>query len=225
VTVCLQGGGELSPGCREMDGRLAALAEGPWVVTTLAGEVGRQYTRTNAQAVGHFRELGVEVVDAPDVRQDPDGALAALRSARTVVLPGGSPSRLLQNLTETPLGQLLVDLVADGGSVMGASAGAMVLCEWTVLPDRPDVEGRPTVARGLGVVPGTVVVPHWRGPRQDWLTAIDGLPEPVEVLGLPEESGVLLTGGTMTGLGQRPTRLVSRDTDVAVGQSVPWDRT
>ena len=216
--ICLQGGGEFSPGCRDMDAELVRRAGGPVVVTALAGAVGSDYATATANGVRHFRAVGAaEVVAAPDVRTDPEGALAALRGARLVVLPGGSPSRLLEAVQSTPVGRLVLDLLADGGAVMGASAGAMVLCGWTVLPDRP---GGMRVVPGLGAVPGALVVPHWSGGRADWLDAVrTGAPDDTLVLGLPEESGVLVEDGRLTAAGQAPSRLVDQRQDLAPGRT------
>ena len=225
MTVCLQGGGEFSADCRTMDRGLLALTDGPVVVTALAGEVGRDYATATANGVRHFRACGASsVVAAPDVREDPSGAVAAVRSAGLLVLPGGSPSRLLEALTTTDLGDLVREHVAAGRPVMGASAGAMVLCPWTVLPDRRGPGGM-AVAEGLGVVAGLLVVPHWSGgsSRGDWLRAVrEGVPDDVEVIGLAEESGVLVDGAVLTAVGQAPARLVSSDRDLAVGES--WQR-
>jgi cyanophycinase-like exopeptidase len=224
MTVCLQGGGEFSPGCRAMDKRLLDLVDGPVVVTALAGAPGREYDTANAHGVSHFRTCGAdEVVGAPDVRDDSSAALRVLRTARLVVLPGGSPSRLLSALLTTDVGQLLAELVADGGAVMGASAGAMVLGAWTVLPDRRGPQGAVGVAEGLGLVPGVAVVPHWSGgsSRADWLSALASVPGPLRVLGLAEESGVLFHAGTSRALGRSATRIVSEDRDVPVGDELP----
>jgi cyanophycinase-like exopeptidase len=220
--VCLQGGGEFSPGCRAMDKALLDRADMPVVVTALAAEPGRDYRTATDNGVSHYRALGAaEVVAAPDVRDNPVEALAVLRTAGLLVLPGGSPSRLLTALNASPVGELVIDLVAAGGTVMGASAGAMVLCTWTVLPDRRGPTGL-AVAPGLGVVPGALVIPHWSGgsSRGDWLRAIkDGVPDDVAVLGLPEESGVLVAGGVVTAVGQLPTRLVAEERDLPLGDS------
>lgn len=210
--LCLQGGGEFSRGCREMDAALLARADGPVVVSALAGAVGREHDTANANGVRHFRALGADVEAAPDVRTDPEGALAALRRARLLVLPGGSPSRLLDLLQSTGVGDVVRDLLAAGGVVSGSSAGAMVLCAHTVLPDRGLA-----VEPGLGLVPGTVVLPHWTGGREEWLRRV---PSGVRVLGVPEESGVLLEGGTLTAVGQAGTELVGEGRTVAVGESV-----
>ena len=132
-----------------------------------------------------------------------------LRSARLLVLPGGSPGRLLAALLDTPVGQIIKDLLAAGGGVMGSSAGAMALGPWCVLPGRPV-----GVTEGLGAVP-YVTVPHWDGDRTPWLRAIDKhVPADVEVLGIPEESGVLVQGDLLVAVGQRGTRLVRAQRDL-----------
>lgn len=198
-TVCLQGGGEFSAACRAMDADLLVRAGGRVVVTALAGVPGRDYETATANGVRHFIELGArDVVGAADVRESPERALEALRTARLLVLPGGSPARLLDALQTSGVDQLIAELSADGALVMGASAGAMVLCGWLVLPDRGM-----RVVRGLGLVSDVVVVPHWSGERADWLAALEAaIPPQVTVLGVPEESGVLVAGSELTAVGR-----------------------
>jgi cyanophycinase-like exopeptidase len=220
--VLLQGGGEFSLGCRAMDKAFLERTDAPVVVTALASAVGGQYRAASDNGVRHLRALGAsDAVVAPDVRENTAEALAVLRGARTIVLPGGSPSRLLTSLSASPVGALIVDLVKDGGAVLGASAGAMLLGEWTLLPEKRGPVGL-AVVRGLGIVPGVIVVPHWSGgsSRADWLRSIkDGVPAGVEVLGLPEESGVLVEDGVLTAVGQTPTTLVTQERDLPLGES------
>ena len=216
--VCLQGGGEFSRGCREMDAALVRAFPGPVVVTALAGAPGREYDTAGRNGLEHYRAVGArDVRVAPDARADPDGAQRAMAGAGVLVLPGGSPARLLEALQTTPVGERVHEVLDEGGLVVGSSAGAMVVSAWTVLPDRP---GMPVV-RGLGLVPGVLVVPHWTGRRADWVEAArSGTPRGTRVLGLPEESGVLLRGGTATALGQGPTRLVLEEQDLPVGEAL-----
>lgn len=212
-TVLLQGGGEFSAACLPMDAALVRAVPGPVVVTALAGAPGREHDTANRHGVAHYRAAGADdVTSAPDVRSDPEGALAALRRARVVVLPGGSPARLLAALRDTPAGEVIALLLASGGAVMGSSAGAMVLGGRTVLPDRAT-----TVADGLAAVPGVLVVPHWSGPRADWLRAADAQAPGLTVLGLAEESGVLVRDGVLEAVGRAPTRLVREERDLPVG--------
>ena len=222
--ICLQGGGEFSSRCRPMDARVVrrvgdGVGSPRVVVTALAGAPGREAQAAERHGVDHYRSLGADAVAAPDARHDPDGALAALDGADLVVLPGGSPARLLDALQSTPVGAWLVTAVHEGTAVSGASAGAMVLCGWTVLPDQAGQRGV-AVVPALGLVDGVVVVPHWSGggSRGDWLRAIAAtVPEGTEVLGLPEESGVFLLDGRLTAVGQSATHLVASGRDLAPG--------
>lgn len=221
MTLCLHGGAEFGPGSRALDADLVRRAAGRVVVVALAAAPGREYELATANGVRHYRAVGGgDVVGAPDARSAPQEAAEAVRGARLVVLPGGSPSRLLTALRETPVGEALQAAVAGGASVMGASAGAMVLGSWTVLPDRRD-GGHPAVEPALGLAGDVAVVPHWSGgsSRADWLRALGAaLPSTTAVLGLPEESGVLVDGDVLTAVGRQPTRLLGLDVDLPPGQ-------
>lgn len=204
--ICLQGGAEFGRLGAGMDAGLLRLAgDGPVVVTALAGAPGREYDTANRNGVRHFGGLGAaSAVAAPDAREDEANAFAITREAALLVLPGGSPSRLLEALTRTRVGLAVGEVLDRGGVVMGASAGAMVLCEHTWLPDRDGV-----VVPGLGMVPGCLVLPHWQRGRSEQAEAIRRrLPEDAVVLGLPEQSGVLVDGATVTALGHRATTLL-----------------
>lgn len=207
--VCLQGGGEMTPGCRDMDAELLAAAPGPVAVVPLASGQGRDYARTHGHGTRYFAGLGAEVLDVPDPREHGTDALA---EARVVVLPGGSPSRLRKALGSTDVEAALRRVLADGGVVMGASAGAMLLGGWTLLPE----EGLRFVP-ATGIVPSVVVVPHWDGPRVDWLAAV----EQGTVLGIPEQSGVVVADGSCTAVGRRATRLVREASDLRPGDRIP----
>lgn len=205
-----------------MDLDLVRRASGRVVVTALAAEQGRDYDTATANGVRHFRAVGAgDVVGAPDAREDARAALDVIASARLLVLPGGSPSRLLSALRATGVVGLMETLLADGAVVMGASAGAMVLCPWTVLPDRR-AGGGPAVGPGLGLVGGLLVVPHWSGgsSRGDWLRSIAAtVPATTTVLGIPEESGVLVDGDALTATGRGPIHLLHEARDLRPGDS------
>ncbi len=187
--VCLQGGNELTPDCRSMDTLLLdRSAAGPVVVVPLASKPGSDYERTSAHAVSYFRGLGAEVVAAPDARKTPEDALAAVASAGLIVMTGGSPRTLRDALDATGVGAAVRARSAVGVPVMGSSAGAMVACAATLLPQW---RGNPNTGPGLGLVPGYVVVPHFDGGRRAWVSAARSVAEH-GVLGIPECSGVLV---------------------------------
>lgn len=223
-TICLQGGGEFSPACAQMDADLVRRAGGGRVVVTaLAGTPGADYRTATANGVRHFAALqhsglgAIDVVAAPDVREDASGAIEALLQARLIVLPGGSPTRLREALTSTGAGDAVLALLADDGVVMGASAGAMVLCSWMVLPDKGF-----DVVPGLGAVPDSLVLPHYAGGQQDWLRAIDAVVPPETIVyGLPEESGVVVAGGVLTAAGRTASSLVRTGVRLEPGDRRP----
>ena len=188
---------------------------GPIVISALAGAPGREYDTANNNGIRHFSAIvesltsdhdPLPVVAAPDARADSAGALAALESASIIVLPGGSPSRLLGALQDFAIDALLRRFLDSGGILMGASAGAMVLCERTWLPDR----GR--IADGLGLVSRALVLPHWSPHGLSRLAAFGGAGAGITVLGLPEQSGVMVentdSGTTFTAHGARGSTIV-----------------
>lgn len=213
--VCLQGGAEFSPACAEMDRAVLAMSgPGPVVVLPSAAAQGREYATAGANATTYYAGLGAEVSLAPDPREDLLAAVTALRSAALVVLPGGSPARLVEAFVGTALGAA----VAAVPAISGSSAGAMVLCATTVLPD---IAEHPLVP-GLGVVGDSLVVPHFAGSLRwfepEWLTdAGPGL-----VLGLPECSGVVIRDRTFTAVGARSTTIYQHGVKRAVVVGESW---
>jgi cyanophycinase-like exopeptidase len=176
-----------------MDRRLveeaARRGTGRVVIVPLAAASGREYDMAGANGVRHFASLGAEAVVASDARHDPADAAAAMATANLLVLPGGSPARLLTALTGTAPGEALRRHIDGGGVVMGASAGAMVLAERMWDP----TSGR--IVDGLGFVRGHLVLPHFDGRR----ALPQGAGAGIVGLGLPEQSGVLVVAGALLG--------------------------
>jgi cyanophycinase-like exopeptidase len=222
-TICLQGGAEFGPLGAAMDADLVKLAgNGSVVIAPLASAPGRDYAVTGANGMRHFAEVGAEDVSvAPDARRHHDAAFATVSEADLLVLPGGSPTRLLDALTTTRIGEALRGVLDRGGVVLGASAGAMVLCSWTWLPDDPE---QPTVP-GLGLVPDVVVLPHWQDRRAGRIDAVRGaLPPGISILGLREQSGVIYDGITLAAVGHAASTLLGRTArTIEVGDSVMLD--
>ena len=218
--VCLQGGAEMQPPCAEMDAHLLDLAPTDAVVVVpLAGAPGEEYDAAGRRGVAHFEALGAAVSVAPDPRSDEDGAVAAIDAAGMVFLPGGSPARLRDALVGTPVGAAVLRAHDRGAVVAGASAGAMALCARMLLPD----QGL-TAATGLGLVPELLVLPHYDPSRGSWRRAgLLAAGEEVDVVGLPECSGVLLSGGSLVALGVEPSVLVEEggDQPLALGVEPP----
>jgi cyanophycinase-like exopeptidase len=132
-----------------------------------------------------------DVVMAVDAASAASAGLAArLAEADLIHLPGGDPGRLLEILAGSAAWSAILAALGRGVVLAGASAGAMVLADWTWTPGG--------WRRGLGLVPGVVVVPHAeRVAREGWAGTFGGrVPadaEPIGRLGLDERTGVMRT--------------------------------
>lgn len=227
--LLLQGGAEMRPGSRDMDLAFFGLAgEGPLVVLLGAATPGADHARSARRALRYHEDLGTgrDVSVAPHPEDDLDGCLAAVSDAAVVVLPGGSPVRLLDGLRLAGgrLGDLLVSRHRTGAALSGSSAGAMVLCARAAQPDRRPRDGGAglVVEDGLGLVPGLAVVHddgsgdgRWRDPA-----------DPAGVRwGLPEQGGLLVHEGTARAVGPTRVRMWRRGGETGVPTDpVPLDR-
>jgi cyanophycinase-like exopeptidase len=203
--VCLQGGNELTPPCRQMDSDLLARApHGPVVVLPLASARGSDYSRTADNAARYLTELGADVAVPDDPRRDAAPALALVPDAGMIVLTGGSPRRLRDGLVDTGLDAALLAASRRGALVMGASAGAMVACTTTLLPQW---RGNPQSGPGIGLVDGYVVVPHFDGKRTGWVR--EALANAPAVIGIPECSGVIVADAELAAVGVAPSTVIT----------------
>ena len=99
----------------------------------------------------------------------------------------------------TAIGGALRAHLVRGGTLIGASAGAMVLGEVMVVPGG-DMQVRP----GLAVVPGVLVLPHYDEPRGDLVNRVsEQVGSDISILGIPACCGVLPSNGEMVALGSR----------------------
>lgn len=196
--ICLQGGDEFADACRDMDALLLDRAGGGLVVVLPYAAADQRTVGENATA--YYRSLGAAAVEvAPE---DPERARAAVDRARLLVIPGGSPRRLQRALA--PLHDAIANAAADPDTVVtGSSAGAMLLCRTTVLPE-PFATGE-----GVGIVDDFAVIPHYDGPRPDWEDALRDAAPGTDLLGIPERSGVLLDAEDVSAAGERAATLIT----------------
>lgn len=190
MALLLQGGDEFHTACRPMDEALLKVAgDGPVVIYPGASE-DRNIAAASQHAREYYQSLGADVSVAP---VDPVAAAAALAPARTIVLPGGSPSLLLSRLEADSgaIADALRSVLLAGGAISGSSAGAMVLGALVWLPDSQ------RVVPGLAIAPW-LVLPHADATPTTWLRIADQartLDPNIHCLALAERSGLLLTDG------------------------------
>jgi cyanophycinase-like exopeptidase len=149
-----------------------------------AGAIGAAAFRRRAGILG--LSANVEVALVIDIASAGDAACAALIARADLIhLSGGDPDIVPGLLDGSPAGQSLRSAWARGAVVGGASAGAMTLAEWSWT-----AQGG---IRGLGLVQGLAVVPHYDDVRRlSWQVSLDRVaPAGLGYLGLDERTGVI----------------------------------
>src|SRR5512134_2780098 len=170
--LALVGGDELNPGNEPQDEILARAADGgpAYVLATAAGRQRPELAVANA--VRWFGSLGLTVQELPAVRRsDVTSAANAerARAGRFFYLVGGDPGLVPKTLSGTPLWDAVVDAWRAGAALAGSSAGAMALCEWTLVRQRMPGDERRRYVPGLGLVAGVAVLPHFDTFGHRWI--------------------------------------------------------
>lgn len=198
--VALVGSGEFLPAMADFDaGLLAATGrKRPRVAilpTASWPDGPAVFERWAAMGTDHFAQLGAEVepVLVRDRAEADDAShVQAVGEADLVYLSGGKPAHLSAVLCGSRLGAALRSAHARGAVLAGCSAGAMVLAERHFDLARRRLVWPARWRDGLGVVPGTSIVPHY-----------DAWPEPLSallvlqaprgnvVLGIDENTGLI----------------------------------
>lgn len=199
--LALVGGGEFTEGCVFDRGLLEASGADDVVVVATAAAF-ENPGRIVARAVAWFESLGARAIDVP-VRTRGDGFVAenvqAVRDARFVYLPSGSPMHLRSVLKDSPLFDALLEMHGAGGVLAGSGAGADVLCDPMV-----DTRGGAFTV-GLGVVPGLAVIPRANTWSHDKVRrTVELAPAGVAVVAVPEATAIIrdASGWRSEGVGE-----------------------
>lgn len=149
-----------------------------------------------------FARLGLEIEELPVYgRKDAASAELAARAAeaRLLYLTGGDPGLVARVLAGSPVWRSMRTAWEAGGALAGSSAGAMALCEQTLVMARWPRHSERRAVPALGLLPGVVLVPHYErfGPR--W--QLSDLPSGVIVLGIEERTAAVWEGSGWRCLG------------------------
>lgn len=156
----LVGAGEYLPNMEPVDRALfERLGKSPKVVCIPAGagtEGADRIRYWSDLGVHHFKKLGadvkaVEVIDADTAN---DVSLAdQIAEANFVYFSGGKPTYLYNTLLGSLAWQAVETVLANGGLLTGCSAGAMI--------QGSKIMGRPALGDGFGLLPNSVILPHF----------------------------------------------------------------
>lgn len=200
---------------------LRSIGPAPTVVILPTAAAGEDPQDWAMRGVDHFWRLGARSVGLMVLErshaEDP-GNVEVMRRADLLYISGGKTARLLDALEGSPLWQGFLLARQAGAWLVGSSAGAMALGDWSLVHRPEDGHGTPTLwTPGLGMLQGYAVVPHF----DRWAEA-DGLVEQIApacaVFGIDEDTAVLLEDGRARIAGAGSGRLF-RDGASAVYQA------
>jgi cyanophycinase len=186
--IGLLSGGEFETSATDFD-RLLLERAGPRVAVVLAAGPGEADVAW-AMAEAHYRSLAAEPILVPALERD-DAVADALPSDFDVLfLGGGDPARLLRALAGTSLWKEALARWRGGRALAGSSAGAMALCEATLVPE-PGADLPATWSRGLGPLRGMALAVHADERPASWLDDV-ARRAPCPVVAMDAGSGLLL---------------------------------
>ena len=169
ASFALLGSGEFEPWTESVDRWLLERGSGDGRVVVLptasAPEGDEVFEGWASMGQRHYADAGipVEVIrlrTRADAERPEHGG--ALRGASAVFFSGGNPAYLAATLTGTPAWEAILDEMERGMAYAGCSAG--VACLGDAAPDSsidPLSADGSLMQPGLGVFPGTFLMPHW----------------------------------------------------------------
>lgn len=193
--LVLEGGAEFQAEMAAPDREAMRLAGGNNAricIIPAAAAPDNNHIRAGKNAESWFQQLGarrIAVLPLIDKASADDPKMAdELRRAGLVYLLGGFPGYLASILSGSRSGQALMNAFENGPVVAGSSAGAMVLCQWYFDP------AKKTVSKGLGLVPGVLLIPHHDTHGKAWAPKLDGELQNVLLVGVDEQTGMICNG-------------------------------
>ena len=218
--IVLVGGDEFRSGCQDMDRNILASTgkDSPRVIIVPTAAVGGLQKAAD-NGVEYFSSLGAqaEALMIRDGRQASDPQYVnRLRGASVLYFAGGSPDILLAALRGSTLLHRIITGIREDLTVVGSSAGAMVLGGQLKSPRTGDWTG------GLGLLPNVAVFPHHERANKEETANADA-PEGVTIIGIDSMTGCSVSEGAWTVLGGGQVTVYSggSPSSYTAGQSVP----
>ena len=167
---------------------------------------------------GQVSKFGItdieQILNAADITKE------KLKQASGVFIGGGNTYQLLKCLKQTDAFENLKEYIANGGLVMGGSAGALIFGEGvdTCLKDElvikccndeNKVELKDT--KGFNCINGFSILPHYKKVAEqfeDTQKRVDKLlKQGYKLICLPEETSLWINGNEMKIIGQKPAEI------------------
>ena len=212
--LCLVGGDEFHRGNEPHDEFLRDAAAGrpAFVIATAARD---SPDAAVANAVRWFGSLGLEMSElrlrTPSDARSP-ATLDKVAAAGLFYIAGGDPGRVVRVLRDSRAWQAIIGAWDAGAAVAGSSAGAMALCEWSLVREGFPGHARRRATPALRVVPGSAVLPHYDTFGERWIPSAQESVGPDAVLiGIDERTAAMWRDGSWTAMGAGAVTLVRGD--------------
>ena len=212
--LCLNGGDEFHRGNEPQDALLRDAAAGrPALIVASAAAEHPDMAVTSAQRWFAGLGLHVEELRARTRGEAMSTSSASLaETAGLVYLVGGDPGRVVRVLRGSTLWSAILTAWRAGAALAGSSAGAMALCEWTLLRHAFPGHRRRRPDAALNVIRGTAVLPHYDTFGEQWIpSAQEALGAGALLLGLDERTAAVWQDGTWVAMGAGAVTLLRGD--------------
>ena len=188
--IALIGGDEFRPGCEEMDRLILETSSAKRPSLLIVPTAAQDPFKAAANGVSYFSKLNTDVsalmVMSPEDVND-ESRLSAVDTADVIYFTGGNTTYLLDTLEESLMLQKIKQALLRGATLVGSSAGAMILGSWVRLE---------FWRKGLGIVNNVAVLPHHEGLDPDiQVQSLGGeLPSDLVVFGIDAKTCCLGRG-------------------------------
>jgi cyanophycinase len=217
--IGLVGSGEFTPAMSDIDRQiLARIGVAPNVVILPTAAAGEDPQDWALRGVEHFWRLGARSVGLMVLErahaEDPEN-VKVIQTADLLYVSGGKTARLLEALEGSPLWRGFLLARQAGAWLVGSSAGAMALGDWSLVHRPEDGHGTPTLwMPGLGMLQGYAVVPHFdRWEESERL--VDEIVGACNVFGIDEDTAILLDEGEARVAGRGGARLFAEGKELS----------
>lgn len=193
--MILQGGAEFGGQMKASDLRAVELAGGmqaPICIVAAAAAPDHNHGRAGDNGRSWFSSLGAQdvcvagVIDQSTANEPKNSA--QLRQSKLIYMLGGFPAYLADTLKATSCWHAMQAAYNHGAVLGGSSAGAMALCEYLFDP------ARKKVIQGLGLLPGSCILPHHDTFGRHWAPQLQkDLPQ-ATLIGIDERTGMINDG-------------------------------
>ena len=193
--ILLAGGAEFNGHMAAPDLRAIELAGGLDArisIIPTAAAPDNNHQRAGQNGVTWFKQLGAADASALPLidraTADDPTVIEALMRSGVIYLLGGFPRHLEQSLAGSKSWQAILKAHQSGAIIAGSSAGAMILCDHYYDP----LEKK--IFSGLGLIPGSCIVPHHNTFGNRWAPRLAQRLPGVTLIGIDEQTAALNDG-------------------------------